>query len=609
MKLLECLKKVLNKKTISKASDKWYIYLKSVSRVKYLLIVYFLIILFSSFLLWSPITQQKPPLNWNSGENYVNALFTTASAFSDTGLVVKNTYSHWNVLGQAIIAILILSGGIGIFSLKFFIINILFKKQVTTLYTLKMIQSERGHDDVNKVSSIIRSSVRFILTTSLISGFGMTIYFYFAEPSATYGINKLINGEFINPRYDLAAAFRFGFFHTISAINNAGFDIISGNSLMPYYNNITLQIWFIILLIIGGLGYPTLYDIYRYIRHKVKRKKTKYHFSLFTKVSTITYFLVFLIGFLVLIGFETTSKSVDSLWNRVYVPDQLIHNYAKWVETFNEYGIKSDDKSIEVYNQILYLSKQIKENSYIDQNLLTTNVAKKLYSIVNQEIPNVGNLAQYLKQGTMYGNQWQKIFSLIFTSFSSRSAGFATVDVSHFSRGSIMLITLMMIIGAAPASTGGGIRTTTFAILILSMFSVILNTKKVRIFKRTIEPRTVFMSGQVFVIALIILIVSTLICFSSFDSHAGKIITHGVSSIDNYNIYGTEHVWFEVASAFGTTGLSVGITKEFNIVSKITLIFVMFIGQFGISSTLLVWRSKKSNKRNYEYVTADIVIG
>ncbi|UWV82681.1 hypothetical protein [Mycoplasmopsis cynos] len=68
------------------------------------------------------------------------------------------------------------------------------------------------------------------------------------------------------------------------------------------------------------------------------------------------------------------------------------------------------------------------------------------------------------------------------------------------------------------ASTGGGIRTTTFAILILSMFSVILNTKKVRIFKRTIEPRTVFMSGQVFVIALIILIVSTLICFSSFDS-------------------------------------------------------------------------------------------
>ncbi|WAM11494.1 hypothetical protein ONA00_03300 [Mycoplasmopsis cynos] len=130
-------------------------------------------------------------------------------------MVVKNTYSHWNVLGQAIIAILILSGGIGIFSLKFFIINILFKKQVTTLYTLKMIQSERGHDDVNKVSSIIRSSVRFILTTSLISGFGMTIYFYFAEPSATYGINKLINGEFINPRYDLAVTFRFGFFHTI----------------------------------------------------------------------------------------------------------------------------------------------------------------------------------------------------------------------------------------------------------------------------------------------------------------------------------------------------------------------------------------------------------
>ncbi|SYV97142.1 Uncharacterised protein, partial [Mycoplasmopsis edwardii] len=94
-----------------------------------------------------------------------------------------------------------MSGGIGIFALKFFLINLVFKKKVTSLDTLKMIQHERGHEDVNKISNVLKSSVTFILITSLLSGVGMSFYFYYSEPTSTYGIEQVV-GEFVNPQYN-----------------------------------------------------------------------------------------------------------------------------------------------------------------------------------------------------------------------------------------------------------------------------------------------------------------------------------------------------------------------------------------------------------------------
>nr|WP_322958880.1 potassium transporter TrkG [Mycoplasmopsis canis]WQQ12277.1 potassium transporter TrkG [Mycoplasmopsis canis] len=599
------IKSFFKKTFFGKTIDKAFIYLKKVSKLKYLLVVYFLIVLFSSLLLWSPITQKNPTSDWSSAKNYVDALFTTASAFSDTGLVVYNTYSHWNVLGQATIAILILSGGIGIFALKFFVINFIFRKNITSLNTLKMIQHERGHEDVNKISHVLKSSVTFILSVSLISGLGMTFYFYFAPPTHTYGISQFI-GEFVSPQHNWELSFRFGFFHTISAINNAGFDIISGHSLMPYYQNYVLQIWFITLLIIGGLGYPVIYDVHRFIKHKLRRKQNKYRFSLFTKVSSITYLLVFIVGFLILFGYEYSSNSASSLWNKIYVPKNMQDDYVKWVTVVGDYKQDNTIQGQVIYNELINLHK------IANKDELTTTIAKEFFDLINKETFN-GSLKNYIEKGYMYGNDFDKTFAILFSSLSTRSAGFATVNMRDFTRSSVIVMIIMMVIGAAPSSTGGGIRTTTLAVVILSVISVILSRNRVRIFKRAIEPRTVFMSGQVLVIALIILIISSLICFTSFDIHGGKIHTDELSIINGQNIhdsfYETEHIWFEVASAFGTTGLSAGLTKDFNIISKITLIFVMFIGQFGISSSLLVWRRKKSTQRNYEYITTDIVIG
>lgn len=615
------LKAKLKYNPLFKIINNLYYRWTKLSKLKYLLFTYLFIIIVSSLFLWSPITQVNPDEDWYRPKNYLNALFTVSSAFSNTGLVVYDSYLHWNILGQIFLAILILMGGLGIFVLKFYIFNFIFKRNIKTMNAYRMLQYERNHNDVNKIGSLLTTSVTFILAVSFVSGFALSFYFYYAEPIHTFGIKQNLDG-YINPQGNWSLAFRFGFFHSISAINNAGFDLISGRSLMPYYQNYALQLWFIVLLIIGGLGFPVLYDLNRYIKHKLRGKKHKYRFLLFTKVSTISYFLIFLVGFGILISFETLSINANTIWNKVYVPDSLKNDYSKWVLVLNQYSQNTSEQGQLIYQELLSLP------NLEDQSTLTSDVAREFFNLLNKKHLNLikvfdssgnlisaqeGTLKDFLTHGQMYGSTFDKVFAIIFTSLSTRSAGFATVNMRDFTRSSFFVLLIMMVIGAAPSSTGGGIRTTTFAIVYLTIVSVILNRSKVRIFKRSINPETVFMAGQVFIIGLIVLVTASFILFTSFDILGGQINTDQILLNRNFQLdatsYEAEHIWFEVASAFGTAGLSTGITKDLNIISKITLIFVMFIGQFGISSSLLVWKRKKSNQRHYEYITTDIVIG
>ncbi|MFV8400888.1 potassium transporter TrkG [Mycoplasma sp. 005V] len=585
--------KFLNSKFIQSLMRFWH-WKSNVSKLKYLLFVYFLIVLVSSLLLFSPWTQ-----NVNAERiSYIDSVFTTASAFSDTGLVVSDTFKQWNDFGQAIIAILILAGGIGIFALKFFIINFIFRKKSSSLGEIKLIQSERGGTNTAKITQIIISSIKFLFICIFIFSIALTIYFYFAAPIHTKGIELLLSNDlrssdpnhlkemqnnFISPQGNILLALKFGIFHTISAINNAGFDIMSSFSLMPYYQNYFLQICFIILLIIGGIGYPAIYDLTCYIKYKIRREKAPYHFSIFTKVSLVTYALVFLIGFLISIGFEASSQNPYALWNQYYIPQNL-------------YSTNGD---LYTANQMYSFHTQYVEWFRNGKNL--NDLAKPEYALLNEQ-------KWIFENGQLYGNWFDKTFATLFTALSTRSAGFATVNIKHFTQGSTFVFIFMMIIGAAPASTGGGIRTTTFALIIMGIARVLFGLPRVRMFKRSINQDTVNMSSQVLAIAFILIVLVSLVLFSSFKDYGGQIQTMS-NSVNANEIYTTQNIIFEVASAFGTTGLTSGITKSLNTVSKLALILIMFIGQFGISSTLLVWKRKKNGKRTFEYVDADVAIG
>ncbi|TNK82493.1 cation transporter [Mycoplasmopsis pullorum] len=508
---------------------------KKLGTHKYILLIYLLIVILASLLLYSPWTQNTSYLVELTGKqkaipriSYINALFITASAFSDTGLVVVDTFRQWNMFGQSIIAILILVGGIGVFALKLFLINWLFRRKTTTLSEIKLINNERGSDDIAQTFKLVVTAVKFLLLVCLIFGFILTFYFYFVGPEHP---KDFVNpASFINPKGNWSMSFRFGFFHSISALNNAGFDILGENSFMPYYLNYGLQAIFIILLLIGGLGYPTIYDIYCFIVHKITGKKNKYHFSLFSKVSLTTYLLVTIFGFLLISLTEILSNSNNTFWNM-----------------------------------------------------------------------------------EMNGSIFAKSFALFFCSLSTRSAGFSFIDMSQLNSNTALILLIMMFIGAAPASTGGGIRTTTFAIIVAMLFNKILGKPRTRMFKRTISLETEKQALLVFVISIFLLIIISLICSTSFESYGGNIKTHyskvndGLQSKED-QYFSMTQIIFEVSSAFGTTGLSTGMTKYFNIESKIALTLLMFIGQFGISSTILVWGFKNySNK--FEYVQSDLTTG
>ncbi|WNM13516.1 potassium transporter TrkG [Mesomycoplasma ovipneumoniae] len=242
--------------------------------------------------------------------NFFSALFTSVSAFSDTGLSLVDTGTSFNIFGQAVIAILISLGGIGIFAIKFYIFNHLFGKKLSIL-SREILKIERGSSKLSELKGVIKVSINFFLILVLISSLALSLYFYFydAEPQK-FSFQK-------SPYKNISLSLRFAVFHSISAINNAGFDIIGPNSFEPYYHSYFLQIMIIILTIIGGIGYPVIYDFFSFFKLKLSKQKIKrFRFSLFTKVSILSYFVIALIGFILLITFEASSNSPFTFWNQ-----------------------------------------------------------------------------------------------------------------------------------------------------------------------------------------------------------------------------------------------------------------------------------------------------
>ncbi|RIM67083.1 TrkH family potassium uptake protein, partial [Staphylococcus arlettae] len=189
---------------------------------------------------------------------------------------------------------------------------------------------------------------------------------------------------------------------------------------------------------------------------------------------------------------------------------------------------------------------------------------------------------------------WHKsLFYALFNSSTTRSAGLQTIDVSQFSEGTNAIMGFLMFIGSSPSSVGGGIRTTTFAILILFLLNYNNNSEKfsIKVFNREIHAMDVQRSFAVFAMA-------SLITFASIVS---------ILIIENSEMTLLE-VFFEVMSAFGTCGLSLGITSDLHSTSKVILMGLMFIGRVGLISFIIMLGGRKEPDK-YHYPKERIQIG
>lgn len=181
-----------------------------------------------------------------------------------------------------------------------------------------------------------------------------------------------------------------------------------------------------------------------------------------------------------------------------------------------------------------------------------------------------------------------------FQSVTTRTAGFNTVDFSMLAPTTIIMMIFFMFIGAAPGSTGGGIKTSTFLLLVISSLASIRNKKTVEIGKRSISNEIISRAFSIVAFA----ITYNFVCFFIL-SLTQPIGENGVTVLN---------LFFEQISAFATVGLSMGITGNLTDASKIVLIVTMYIGRVG-TLTLALALSKRVISNSYEYPSAHIMVG
>jgi len=191
-------------------------------------------------------------------------------------------------------------------------------------------------------------------------------------------------------------------------------------------------------------------------------------------------------------------------------------------------------------------------------------------------------------------NLLESIYYSLFMSLTTRNAGFATMSMNDMSGTIQVLFGILMFIGSSPNSAGGGIRTTTLLITVLGIISFSKGREQVVIKKKSIKFETVYKSLMVVIGAGVLIMVGLLILTISEASLAPT--------------YGVKALFFELSSAFGTTGLSLGVTPNLSTVGKIVLIITMFIGRIGILALLLMFKGDRSEP-NIKYPEIDIIVG
>lgn len=382
---------------------------------------------------------------------YIDALYMSTSAVCVTGLISVDVGDTFTPLGQFFLAVLIQTGGLGVTCIGAGVI-VAMRRRVN----LKGRNVIREAMNLNTGKGIVKFIKSVFLTTLSFELVGAALSFI----------------VFIKD-YPPLRAIGISLFHSIAAFNNSGFDILGNfQSLIPYQNNVLLNLVTCGLVVFGGIGFLV-------IRELIEKRLCWRKLSMHTKVVLTVSAALIAIGTLLI--------------------------------------------------------------------KLTENVT------------------------------WLGAF---FSSVSARTAGFATYPLGEFTNAGLSVIALLMFIGASPGSTGGGIKTSTLFVLFQGIKSAATN-KSEKAFHYAV-PATAFRKA-----AVITLIGLSIISVGTYLMTA---MEPQISFID---------ALFEVTSAFGTVGLTTGITTELCLGSKLLSIVIMYIGRLGPLTIASLWYFTKGERVSY----------
>ena len=404
----------------------------------------------------------------------IDALFLAVSAISVTGLSVVDITETFSTTGYFFMMFVLQFGGIGVMTLSTFV-WLVFRKKIGFKKRI-LIMTDQNQVAFSGLVMMLKQVLIMFLIVESIGALVLWIYLIQYFPT-------------------VSEAFLQAVFMSVSATTNAGFDIV-GNSLIPFADDYFIQLVNILLIVFGSIGYAVLIEVKAFLTRKPTQ--SAYRFSLYTKLTTFTFFSLIVIGTVLILVLEYNHFFIGKSW----------------------------------------------DNSF---------------------------------------------FYALFQSVTTRNAGLATMDVSQFTNPTLFVMCILMFVGASPSSVGGGIRTTTFAICILFLFHYARGSENIKVFKREIHDDDVKKSIVVTAIAIIV---------------CGL----GIFALSITEPFSTMEIIFEVCSAFGTTGLSLGITASLTLLGKITVIILMFIGRVGILSFIFMLGGEKERER-YRYPKERVIIG
>lgn len=424
--------------------------------------------------------------------SFIDALFTSTSAVCVTGLIVVDTGTHFTFFGQVILLFLIQIGGLGIMTFASYF-SYFFRGD--TSYKNQLMLSDMTTS--NKLGEVFITLKKIIITTIGIEIVGAILIF--ANLGNT-GIEGFFNQSF------------FAVFHSVSSFCNAGFSTLSSSLYdVGFRYNYPLQLVIIGLFVIGGLGFPIVFNLVRYGKYLI----------------------------------------TERLLPRILNTEKGDH-VIPWVVNLN--------------TRIVIIT------SFILLSLGTATVYFFEYD---------NTLAEH--------SQFGKIITALFTASTPRTAGFNTVDIGSLKFSTIMLIFLLMWVGASPGSTGGGIKTNTFAIATLNFWSLARGKERIELFRREVSNLSVRRAFAIISLSLVV-IGAGIFLIASFDSEKDLL-----------------SIAFECFSAYSTVGLSVGITSQLSTASKFVLIGIMFIGRVSML-TILIGIVRKVKHKHYRYSTEEVLI-
>lgn len=404
--------------------------------------------------------------------SFVAALFTATSAICVTGLIVVDTPEYWSTLGEVIILVLIQLGGLGIMT-----VASLLSLTIARRLGLRMQLSAQAETKALGLGEV-RGVVTGLVKISFVFEFAVAVIFS----------GRLILG-YGEP---VSQSIYLGVFHAVSAFNNAGFSLFS-DSLVSFATDPWINVPIMVAVVCGGIGFPVLFEVGR-------RLRGPHRWSLHTKITVLTYGVLFVLG----------ASAVTAI---------------EWTNGATLGALSSGEKLL------------------------------------------VG----------------------LFHGITPRTVGFNTLEVGDMESSTLLINDVLMFVGGGSASTAGGIKVTTFALLAFVILAEVRGEPTVHVMRRRLSVSVLRQALTITLLGVALVVAATI---------ALLIITP----------FTLDQALFEATSAFGTVGLSTGITDQLPAAGQLLITLIMFTGRLG-PITLASSLALRERGRRYELPKERPIVG